>query len=414
MPDNLPGTGAANEETPDFADLLSITKAISSDSGTSILKMGEASAKRNDGESDLVDGERCVDTPNFDGFAYLFMMQATPNQVAMEAATDKRYSLRPELVEAPEGTMEGAAASGADELRSGSSVVEQPGALVQRSTPDLNFNEVHQPADDLLDRSDHVREFHAQGTAEELNPATTDHTLIGKESDTRMAPNEKEADEARTEFQARAEPPNISPEPNADPSAGLQAFHVRLSKPTQESSPTRERSRDSPLQKAGADSTPIHGQSINTTGASDESTAFTDAVSATKWVEPDVQQLTPLRQVSVAFESADGPIHLRVHDRAGEMRAWVSTSTEQIAHTLQKGLGELTQSLNAAGFEAEVSWPTTAGAALAQDVQSDTSQSDGNSQQSAHQDRQDRGADERGSGRERRSSEGEDFGSFLR
>jgi hypothetical protein len=131
-------------------------------------------------------------------------------------------------------------------------------------------------------------------------------------------------------------------------------------------------------------------------------------------VEPDVQQLTPLRQVSVAFESADGPIHLRVHDRAGEMRAWVSTSTEQIAHTLQKGLGELTQSLNAAGFEAEVSWPTTAGAALAQDVQSDTSQSDGNSQQSAHQDRQDRGADERGSGRERRSSEGEDFGSFLR
>jgi hypothetical protein len=81
---------------------------------------------------------------------------------------------------------------------------------------------------------------------------------------------------------------------------------------------------------------------------------------------------------------------------------------------LQKGLGELTESLNAAGFEAEVSWPKTTAAALAQDVQSDNSQSDGNSQQTAHQDSHDRGADERRSRRERRSNEGEDFSSFLR
>jgi hypothetical protein len=187
-----------------------------------------------------------------------------------------------------------------------------------------------------------------------------------------------------------------------------------VSKPAEASSASKEKGREALLQQPSANPTLISSQSIMPTGASDESATFTDKLSATKWVEPDVQQMTPLRQVSVAFESAAGPIHLRVHDRGGEMRAWVSTSAEQIAHTLQKGLGELTESLNAAGFEAEVSWPRTTAAALAQDVQSDNSQSDGNSQQTAHQDSHDRGADERRSRRERRSNEGEDFSSFLR
>jgi hypothetical protein len=409
---------AADAASPDFADMLLMTRAVGSDPARGSFAVIGTSAERGVLESER-DGEGCSETSNFNGFAYLFMLQATPHQAASDAAAHPRYALRPDLVESSEGTL-GATATGADELRGGTSVPGQTGALLQPVSADLNRNEVqllpeheYSPAD-LIQPRDPIREDEARGTLEELRPTSTVHTLVGILSDTQSPLNQDQPEQVRTEFHARPTPPDASPEPSAEPSAGLQVFHVRLSRPIEESSATREERRDSLLQNSSVNTTSIHNQSITTTGGSDEWASFTDALSATQWVEPEVQQMTPLRQVSVAFESADGPIHLRVQDRAGEMRAWVSTSTEQIAHALQKGLGELTQSLNAAGFDAEVSWPRTTGAALAQDVQSDTSQGDGNSQQTAHRDSRDRGAHERESGRDRRSSEGDDFSSFLR
>ena len=420
MPDTLPGAGAPSSGSRDFADLISMTSAVASTSGVGISVMGEASTQMSVAESDVPTGETSDESPNFYGLAYLFLLQGGPNQVALEAASDRRYSLRPDLLESPEGSRGGSAAAGGDELLPNMSLVEQAGALMQGGPPELNGSEVQQlatgqfPVQDLLAPHDHAPELQPDGGAEAVIPPMKNLALDEKETGMHRPLNADEADQVKPEFQVLPPPPEASPEPSAQRSAGLEAFQVRVSKSTEDSPALRGGSRESLLQSAGASPTPIHAENITRPVGSDDSAPFTEAVSATTWVEPDVQQLTPLRQVSVAIDTADGPVHLRVHDRAGEMRAWVSTSTEQIAHTLQKGLGELTQSLNAVGFEAEVSWPRTASAALAPDVQSETSQSDGNSQQSAHQDSPDRGNDKRESRRERGSSEGEDFSSFLR
>ena len=416
--DPFPAAIATKSEAPDFADLLSVTTSLASGVGVFAVSTDNASAEGSVAESSVPDSEVCEEAPSFDGLGYLFMLQPAPNQSVLDSATDMRYSLRPELVEVQEGDLGGNGATAADALPRGP----------DRTPHDLQWATGQPvPNAELLDVQTDVRtDFHQAVPAADVEnlirsetnngpTANTNHTPIPPDLKPVDALMRAQPHQAGPEDPTPPQPPDATSiaEPSAEPSAGLQAFHVRVSKPMEELA-TKPRSRDSLLQKTSAESTPVHAQSIAPSGAGDESGTFTDAVSAARWVEPDVQQTTPLRQVSVAFESADGPIYLRVHDRAGEMRAWVSTSTERIVETLQKGLVDLTHSLNAAGFEAEVSLPRTVGAALAQDVQSDTAQSDGNSRETAHHGSQDRGADERGSGRERRSGEGEDFSSFLR
>lgn len=74
--------------------------------------------------------------------------------------------------------------------------------------------------------------------------------------------------------------------------------------------------------------------------------------------QPEVQQPDTVRQLSVDLGDTDsGKLHVRFSERAGELRAWVTTGSENAAQQIRTELGDLSRELHNAGFASEVWTP---------------------------------------------------------
>jgi hypothetical protein len=95
--------------------------------------------------------------------------------------------------------------------------------------------------------------------------------------------------------------------------------------------------------------------------------------------QPEVGSVEPVRQIAVDVEGVEGQLRIRIAERAGEMRAWVTGEAPAAVEKVQAGLSDLSRALNNAGFESEVWTPKTVNAPTsASDVQTSTEQNDQN------------------------------------
>ena len=103
--------------------------------------------------------------------------------------------------------------------------------------------------------------------------------------------------------------------------------------------------------------------------------------------QTDIRSAEPVRQISLDVEGVEGQLRIRIAERAGEMRAWVTGQAPAAVEKVQAGLSDLTRALTNAGFESEVWAPQVISApASASDLQASTEQNDQNLFGGSHSD----------------------------
>jgi hypothetical protein len=190
--------------------------------------------------------------------------------------------------------------------------------------------------------------------------------------------------------------PDVQPKQISSPAHALQFAKesVRTSEPVTERyrSETNAASQfahpgPAPATERPADTTPL------------------EAPSAVNKTNQEIQAPEPVRQMSVELEGTGGQIRLRVEERSGEMRAWVTGKTPETVERVQAGLSDLTQSLNKAGLDSEIWAPNVVHAAgSASELQASTEHSEQNLNGGFYGS----GSDERGENQRRRESQSDD------
>jgi hypothetical protein len=120
----------------------------------------------------------------------------------------------------------------------------------------------------------------------------------------------------------------------------------------------------------------------------------------------DTSSADPVRRISFDVEGTEGQLRIRIAERAGEMRAWVTGQTPATVEKVQAGLSDLTRALTNAGFESEVWAPhVVSTSASASDLQASTEQSDRNQYGGSHSET---GDNHRGGSQHNRRSHSDD------